>query len=150
MAILLKWAPFLVLILGGVSYQLSLKALPSNVSPFALLTCVYGLASVCCAAVVLVISGWTPQAWSRSLQFLPIVGVALGVIMIEGGYLLSYRAGIPLSTLMLSSVVSVTVILLFIGRCIYSDSLSAVQTLGIVLCLIGIALIKLCPPGTSS
>ena len=60
-----------------------------------------------------------------------------------GEYLFAFRNGHPLSTLMLTTVVCVAIILLVIGHIEFGERLTVCQWAGVVLCLVGIALIKL-------
>ena len=79
----------LLAIAGSVIYHLSIKFVPNEINPFLSLSISYGIALLFCLPGIYYYGG------SRSVQILnwSVGGVALGILGIELGFLLLYRAG---------------------------------------------------------
>ncbi len=69
-------------------------------------------------------------------------GLAVGVVLIELGYLLAYRAGGRVSTASICATTISSLLLVPIGVSVYGERVSVPHLLGIGLALIGIALIN--------
>lgn len=131
--------PLLVALGGAVVYHLSQKSVPGEAGPFVVIGMAYAVGLATCVGIV-VMSG-APVLESVRAAWRPAVGVGLGVLAIEAGFLLAYRAGWPLSTASLIVNVSVALVLLIAGLALFGESLSAKQWAGIAACLVGLALI---------
>jgi drug/metabolite transporter (DMT)-like permease len=138
----IKIVPFAALVVGGVLYQLALKRVPAHASPFITLGAVYGFASLACMVAAILLEGVPDlEALGANLNW-AVLGVSVGIMLIEGGYLFGFRIGYPISTLMLTTVVCVALVLLVIGNAVFGERLTIHQWAGLILCLVGIALIK--------
>lgn len=71
------------------------------------------------------------------------LGIGLGAVAIEIGFLLAYRAGWNLGILPISVNVVSTIILIIIGLIAYRESVSVEKIIGVLLCIGGLVLITL-------
>jgi multidrug transporter EmrE-like cation transporter len=64
------------------------------------------------------------------------------VLMIELGFLLTYRAAWPVSvaSVMMNGIVAV--LLLPVGAALFGEAITAVRVAGVMLCLLGLALLQ--------
>ena len=120
-------------------YHLSQKSVPGDAAPFVVIGLAYAVGVATCAAVV--VASGTPVAETLRSAWRPAVGVGLGALVIEAGFLLAYRAGWPLSTASLIVNVTVAVVLLAVGLAAFGESLSVRQWGGVAVCLVGLALV---------
>ncbi len=124
--------------LGNFSYHIGQKALPQNTNPMLLLMLVYAIAFVFCAALLPFFKG------TESLSVLSLLGtwqiwlVALGVLLIEIGFLLAYRGGgsVQWSGVAVSGVAAL--LLIPVAIFFFRESLSLDKIIGIVTTLIGL------------
>ena len=71
-----------------------------------------------------------------------VAAVGLGALMIELGFLLTYRAAWPVS---IASVITnglVAILLIPIGAAIFGEPITAIKLAGVVLCLLGVSLLQ--------
>ena len=66
-----------------------------------------------------------------------VAGVGIGALLIELGFLLTYRAAWPVSTTSVMTNGAVAVLLLPIGALFFSEAITLIRVGGVVLCLIG-------------
>ncbi|GGX88902.1 hypothetical protein [Vogesella alkaliphila] len=128
----------LVAVAGSVTYHLSLKRLPDTLNPFFSLAVIYSLALlISLAGMALYPTG------SRSLGQLnwSLLGAALGVIGIEVGFLLAYRAGWSVGYTALSANVLTTLMLLPLGYLLYREQPTLARLGGMLLCSSGMWLL---------
>ena len=71
-----------------------------------------------------------------------VAAVGLGVLMIELGFLQTYRAAWPVSmaSVMMNGIVAV--LLLPIGAALFGETITAIRVAGVALCLIGLSLLQ--------
>jgi len=131
--------PLLFAVAGAVAYHLSQKAVPGDAAPFVVIGLAYAVGLAACVGVV--IANGTPVAETLRGAWRPAVGVGLGALTIEAGFLLAYRAGWPLSSASLVVNVAVAVVLLVVGLAAFGEVLSLRQWAGVAACVLGLALI---------
>ncbi|HDO1382376.1 TPA: EamA family transporter [Aeromonas veronii] len=121
-------------IVGSIVYHISIKYVPSGINPFLSLCLSYGAAFLLCLPGIFFYDG------SRSLQMLnwSVVGVALGILGIEIGFLLLYRAGGHLGVSSLLTNAASTLLLLPIGLLFFRESFSISRLLGMGVALLGL------------
>ncbi len=124
----------LLAVAGSVIYHLSIKFVPNEINPFLSLSISYGIALLLCLPGIYWYGG------SRSVQILnwSVGGVALGILGIELGFLLLYRAGGHLGMSSLMTNVASTLLLLPIGLWFFRESFSITRVLGMGLSLCGL------------
>ncbi|MEJ2794245.1 EamA family transporter [Iodobacter sp. LRB] len=124
----------LLAVAGSVIYHLSIKFVPNEINPFLSLSISYGIALLLCLPGIYYYGG------SRSVQVLnwSVGGVALGILGIELGFLLLYRAGGHLGMSSLMTNAASTLLLLPIGLWFFRESFSITRVLGMGLSLCGL------------
>ena len=128
----------LVAVAGSVTYHLSLKHLPATLNPFFSLVVIYAIALlISLAGMALYPTG------SRSLSQLnwSVLGASLGIIGIEVGFLLAYRAGWSMGYTALSTNVLTTLMLLPLGYLLYREQPTVERLAGLLLCSGGLWLL---------
>lgn len=125
---------FILAITGSVVYHLSIKYVPNGVNPFLSLSLSYGIALLLCLPGIYLYEG------GRSLQILnwSVAGVALGILGIEVGFLLLYRAGGHLGVSSLLTNAASTLLLLPIGLLFFREAFSVTRLMGMVVTLGGL------------
>jgi len=127
-----------IAVLGSLTYHLAIKQAPANLNPFFALAVVYALALVLC----LIGLAFYPDG-SRALRDLrpSVAFVALGVVGIEVGFLLAYRAGwnVGYASLLVNAIGAL--VLLPIAIYWFKEGVSAAKLGGAALCLAGLALL---------
>ena len=131
--------PLLVVVLGGAIYQTTLRKFSSQYSPFLQLSCVYAAACIFCI-VSYAFSGSTTNPISKiHWSFLLL---AIGVCLVEFGYILAYSSGSALSSFPVQCLTAGTVILILMGTICFSEHFSWRQFFGITLCIAGVFLLQ--------
>jgi drug/metabolite transporter (DMT)-like permease len=127
---------------GGVIYHVAAKSVPRDAAPTLVLLVAYvtALAFTGLAHFSWPIErGHTP--WSRLLH--PgVLGVGVGAAMIELGYVLAYRAALPVSVTSVGINSMVAALLIPVGLLAFDEHLSATRIAGIVLSLTGVWLLR--------
>jgi drug/metabolite transporter (DMT)-like permease len=133
--------PLILTVAGGVVYHVSAKSLPKDVSPALVLIGAYATALALCivAYVALPVANNAPP--SRALHP-AVIAVGVGAAMIEFGYVVTYRAGWPVSiaSVLINSLVAV--LLVAAGMSVFDERVSAQRIVGIALCLAGAWLLR--------
>lgn len=128
-------------ILGGVGYQYFVKLIPQTLNPIISILMVYVTGIVLC----LILLPFYPSEGSlgihiRKLNWIQIA-VAISVLAIELGFLLMYRYGWNLTTTNITTGVFTNLLLIAIGILILGEKISLINGLGIILSIIGVALV---------
>lgn len=131
----------LITILGGLLYQFFVKRVPVNLNPLVNVISVYIVVIILCLCLLPLfpLKGGLMQH-VRQLSWLQGV-LAISVVLIELGFLLMYRYGWNLSTGNLITGVFINMILAAIGIGLLGEKLNMVNILGILLSVLGVALI---------
>lgn len=129
-------------IAANVIYHFCQKAIAPGANPMASLIVTYAGAMLAAAlAFPLFYPADSFAASFRTLNWASYV-LSIGVVGLELGFLLAYRAGWNLSLGALVSNVAVTLLLIPIGVLLYRETISPRTALGIVLAIAGLVLIS--------
>ena len=133
--------PPLLVIGGSLLYHVAAKSVPKTVAPLAALIGVYFTALVA-SLVAYAIANRTALSPISAIGHPTIAAVGLGVLMIELGFLLTYRAAWPVSmaSVMINGIVAV--LLLPVGAALFGETITFVRLMGVVLCLLGLTLLQ--------
>ena len=135
-------APLLLVVGGSLLYHVAAKSVPKTVEPFGAVIGVYATALFASVAVyALARRGAMPPGVS-SLWHPTVAAVGIGALMIELGFLLTYRAAWPVSTASVITNGAVAVLLLPIGALFFSEAITLIRVGGVALCLIGLWLLQ--------
>ncbi len=125
---------------GGVIYHTGQKALPANVNPMILLVGVYLVAILLALVAIPLFRSPGRQDDLRHLMSWQVLAVGVGVILIEGGFLLAYRAGGSLQWSGVAVNGLAAVILVPIAVIVFREPFSLSRVLGVLITLIGMTL----------
>jgi predicted membrane protein len=133
------YLPMGLLILSIVVYQVAFRMVPKGLSSWHILFVVYALGAI--LTFLLGLQEKTPLWQTIKQMNVAIVILTLGVVGIELGYLLVFRAGWPLTRVGLTSNVGVALLVIPIGILFFKERLSLVNIAGIALCVLGLILV---------
>lgn len=129
-------------ILSSALYHFTAKSTPSNVNFTVSLLVTYAVAFV----VTLVGFFFFPATNGIVAEFKQLnwasVGLAIAVVGIEFGFLLTYRAGWNLGIAAVLTNVVASLILVPVAIFIFEDKISWVNILGILVCLAGLVMLN--------
>ena len=133
----------LVAIAGAVGYQYFVKQVPATINPIVSVIGMY----VAVLVISIFLLPFFPsesgfRAHFKQLNWIQ-VALAVAVLMIELGFLLMYRYGWNLSTGNVVTGMFVNTILVAIGITVFKESVSMTNIIGIILSIIGVALISI-------
>ena len=133
--------PPLLVIGGSLLYHVAAKSVPKTVAPLAALIGVYFTALVA-SIVAYAVANRTSLSPISAIGHPTIAAVGLGVLMIELGFLLTYRAAWPVSmaSVMMNGIVAV--LLLPLGAALFGETITVVRIVGVGLCLLGLTLLQ--------
>ena len=134
-------APLVLVIISNTLYHLISKNTSVSVNPFAALVVTYGtafLGSIVLLMITKKASIYTEMANLKAANFI----LGLIIIGVEGGYMLMYKNGWEISKGSIMANISIAIILLFIGSMFFSEKINLVKVIGIIVCLVGIALVN--------
>jgi len=135
-------APLLLVVSGSLVYHVAAKSVPRALDPFGALMGVYATALIASfIAYAITRRGTTPPGLS-ALWHPTVAGVGLGALMIELGFLLTYRAAWPVSMASVMTNGLVAVLLIPIGALVFGEAVTALRVAGVLLCLLGVFLLQ--------
>src|SRR5581483_11207323 len=123
---------FALTVIGMLLYHLSQKAVPKETNPFFVIAIAYVVGIVLCALFAFTYPG------KRSLLE---TFKASNWAMIELGFLLAYRSGWRISIAAVATNAAAAVVLIPIGLFVFKDHLSLRNVIGLIFCIIGLALV---------
>jgi drug/metabolite transporter (DMT)-like permease len=132
--------PVAMIIGGGVLYHLCQKATPRALDPFLALAISFGLAALACLGLFIARHGLA-TAELRAVTWTSIA-LAAGLVLIESGYLIGYRAGLRLNMTSFACNTLIALVLLAVGTFFYRESFSLRIASGMVLCVGGLLLLR--------
>jgi drug/metabolite transporter (DMT)-like permease len=134
--------PVAIVLVSNVLYQVCAKSVPNTVNPFVSMTVTYVVAGLLSVIMFFVTTGGgslvreLPKVnWSSFVYGLAIVGL-------EAGFICAYKAGWEASILSVIVSGGLAVTMLFVGAIAFHETLTWQRILGVVVCLIGLALIN--------
>lgn len=132
----------LLAIASSALYHFSAKSIPSNINfPISLLV-TYAVAFGITLIVALLFPAQNGLAFElKNLNWASFL-LALAVVGIEFGFLLSYHAGWNLGIAAVLTNVVASLILVPVAIFIFKDKLSAVNMIGILVCLAGLVMLN--------
>ena len=127
--------------IGNFAYHLGQKTLPQTTNPMAILMIVYALAFVLSGLMLPYFSSEQDAAWQPLIFNWRVWLVALGVLLIEVGFLLAYRGGgsVQWSGVAVNGIAAV--LLIPVAVLLFKEPLSIERIVGIVVTLFGLYLL---------
>jgi drug/metabolite transporter (DMT)-like permease len=135
------FGPLLLVVGGSLVYHVAAKSVPKALEPFGALTGVYATALIASFVAYAVARGGTMPAVS-GLWHPTVAAVGIGALMIELGFLLTYRAAWPVGIASVLTNGLVAVLLLPIGALVFGEPITAIRVAGVILCMLGVFLMQ--------
>lgn len=134
--------PIALVVLSNTFYQICAKSMPNELNPLASLTIIYLISAVASALVFFVTAKDTSllQEYSKVNWTTFVFGLCL--VGLEVGMIYSYKAGWPVSTLAVTQAAILAIVLLFVGRALYAEAITGTKIVGLIVCLVGLALLN--------
>jgi drug/metabolite transporter (DMT)-like permease len=137
----MRWLPLALIVLSNVAYHLGQKAVPRGAHPVVAALAMYAVAAAGgLVALLFVVPGPTRASAAAALHW-SVALVGLGILGVEIGFLLVYRAGWEISTASLVAAVLLAMLLVPIGIFGFREPWSATRLAGLVLALSGLWLL---------
>jgi drug/metabolite transporter (DMT)-like permease len=127
---------------GGVLYHTSQKAIPNTVHPFAVVIIAYAVGIALCSVGMAFDPAGRSFFSSLKESNWAVVGVGIGAVVIEVGFLLAYRAGWNINSASVVCNIAVALLLIPIGLLVFKENLSTRGAAGIGCCLLGLYLLS--------
>jgi drug/metabolite transporter (DMT)-like permease len=134
--------PLVLTISGGVLYHLTAKSIPKELNPWLVLIAAYASALAASLAAYIWLPAASATPHSARVWHPAVLALGLAAFLIELGYVLAYRAALPLTTTSVITSGMVAALLVPVGLGIFGERLSFANGLGLVLCLTGLALLR--------
>jgi drug/metabolite transporter (DMT)-like permease len=133
--------PIVLVVLGNLLYHVGQRAIPREANPVVATLAVYLVALVATLTTLPFMARDVAlgSAW-RSLNGSTVL-VGVGVVAVELGFLLAYRAGWHLSTASLTANASLAIVLLALGGLAYREPITLTRLAGVALCCGGLWLV---------
>jgi len=135
------FGPLLLVVGGSLVYHVAAKSVPKALEPFGALTGVYATALIASFVAYAIARGGTMPAVS-GLWHPTVAAVGIGALMIELGFLLTYRAAWPVGIASVLTNGLVAVLLLPIGALVFGEPITAIRVAGVILCMLGVFLLQ--------
>jgi drug/metabolite transporter (DMT)-like permease len=126
--------------LGNITYHLGQKTISPTANPMVLLMAVYGVAFVFSALAAPFFQDTSGGPWLAQVLTWPVLVLGAGVVLIEIGFLLAYRSGNILQWSGVAVNGASALLLVPIALVVFRESFSLARALGILLTLVGLAL----------
>ena len=127
--------------MGNFFYHIGQKTLPQTGNPMAILMVVYLIAFVCSGVMMPFFNGYEPTSWVKTAMTWQVWLVALGVILIETGFLLAYRVGGSVQWSGVAVNGTAALLLIPVGMVLFKEQLSMERILGIIVTIGGLYLL---------
>lgn len=135
------YLPIAMIIFGGLLYQVSQKTIPKTANPLHVIIIAYLAGIFLCALFALFYATETSFLNSFKASNWAVYTVGIGAAFIEIGFLLAYRIGWNLSSTSVLVNIAIAVLLIPVGIIFFKEKVTASQSIGIALCIIGLVLI---------
>ena len=133
--------PIAVAVTGMLFYHLAQKSIAKGINPFFATMIAYVTGIVVCAVCAFAFPGNKSLMASVKESNWAVYVMGVAAACIEVGFLLAYRNGWRLSIAAVATNVAVTVMLVPIGVIIFKDHLSLRNVVGLIFCVLGLALV---------
>ncbi len=137
----MMWFSIALVVVGNILYHLGQRAIPRDANAVVATLAAYLIATIVTLATIPFLARGVDfgTAWQKLDGSTVLVG--FGIVGVELGFLLVYRAGWTLGTASLVASAMVAVILLAIGAIAFREEVTAARIGGVVLCLTGLWLV---------
>jgi drug/metabolite transporter (DMT)-like permease len=139
----LYYSSIILALLSSLFYHIFIKFTPVDANPMLSLVMTYLTSAILC--VILLLFFPLKADLSGELRRLnwASFALALALVGLEVGFILVYRSGWNISTAALVVNVAVTILLIPIGLALFSEKLSVVNIMGILVSIAGLIMVNL-------
>lgn len=135
--------PLGLVIVSNVFYQICAKEVPDRMNPLATLTITYLVGAIVSLILYFALNkGANVVEEYKKVNWAPFI---LGIVIVglEVGYIYAYKAGWPVSLAPIIQSAILAIILIFVGRILYKEPITWNKIAGILVCIIGLAIINM-------
>ena len=135
------YASLALTIAGNVLYHTSQKSIASGIHPIVSIIANYVTAIVLSLLVLIAFPLREPLVNEVRRLNWATFAVGLSIVAVELGFLLAYRAGWRVSIASVTANTTVALLLIPTGMAMFGERLSMTNVAGLILCVIGLALV---------
>ena len=139
---MLFYLPVILMIVGTTAYHIAQKSVPGSVNPVFSLVINYLTALAGTFLLIPLYPARTAGSWSLRGVNWASAAVGISIVGVELAVLLAYRSGWRVSLLSVIGNSASALLLVGIGLAFFHEHLSLRNASGVILCLIGLALIS--------
>lgn len=131
-----------LVIIASTVYHIIQKLTPTNANPAITLFVTYASSAVLCLFLLPLYP--LKDGLGAALKQLNWTSVALavGVVGLELGFLLAYRAGWNISLAALIANIAAALLLIVVGTIFFKEKVSVVNIVGVVVCVVGLIMVN--------
>jgi drug/metabolite transporter (DMT)-like permease len=138
---MIVYLPLILMILGTTFYHIGQKSVPTQVNPVFSLALNYITALIGTVLLVPLYPTRTAGPWSLKGLNWASCAVGISIVGVELAVLLAYRTGWRISILSVIGNTASALLLVGIGLVFFHEHVSARNLAGVILCLVGLALV---------
>ena len=132
---------FALTVFGMLMYHLAQKAVPKESNPFFVIAIAYAVGIALCLAFAFAYPGKRNLLETFRQSNWAVYTLGAAAALIELGFLLAYRTGWKISIAAVASNAAAAVVLIPIGLLVFREHLSFRNVAGLILCVVGLALL---------
>jgi drug/metabolite transporter (DMT)-like permease len=136
------YLPIILMILGTTFYHIAQKSVPTDLNPLFSLAMNYGTALIATVLLLPLYPSHSAGPWSPKGVNWASCAVGLSIVAVELAVLLAYRTGWRISILSVIGNTASALLLVGIGLLFFHEHVSLKSGTGVLLCLVGLALIS--------
>jgi uncharacterized membrane protein len=122
-------------------YHLSQKAVPADANPFFVVIIAYVVGIALCVAFAIFWPGKKGLGETFRASNWAVFTLGAAAALIELGFLLAYRTGWRISIAAVATNAAAAVVLIPVGLIFFKDQLSLRNVIGLIFCIVGLALV---------
>lgn len=135
--------PIALVIISNCFYNIVTKKTPESANAFLSLSVTYFAAAV--FSFIAFFIGKGNASFPEELKKLNWTSLVLGIVIVvlELGYILAYRAGWDVSKAPLVANTCLAIALIFIGKFVFGEMITAKHIVGMIICFIGLTVVTI-------
>src|ERR1044071_9357288 len=132
---------FALTVFGMLLYHLSQKSVPKETNPFLVIVIAYLVGIVLCVGLAFAYPGRKNLLETFRASNWAVFTLGAAAALIELGFLLAYRTGWRISIAAVATNAAAAVVLIPVGLLFFKDHLSLRNIIGLIFCIVGLALL---------
>jgi drug/metabolite transporter (DMT)-like permease len=139
--VFLFFLPIIIIVVSNVIYDVSAKSIREDLNAYAGITIIYSILAVFYFLLFIILNPTGSVSAELSQVNWAVATFALGSIGLESGYIFLYRAGWNISLGGMVCNILLAVSMLAVGFLLFRETVSLIQLLGVLLCMVGLIII---------